>query len=113
MVRYDLDGKMPDSSIVPMPFPVVIDVPLRDSLDLRTSTTWTLNDQHIRQMATIRRIEVKPAHKDFAGLKSGISYQVFKTREEDITNLDKASPTDRGETSLLVPVKPATDGYLN
>ncbi|MGF7076403.1 beta-N-acetylhexosaminidase [Mucilaginibacter sp. 3215] len=112
-VRYALNGKMPDANSVAVPFPVNINVPLKDSIGLRTFTTWTLNDQHIRQMANIRRVNIKPAHEKVANLKPGMAYEVFKTRERDIDKLGNEKPTETGETSLIVPVKIATEGFIN
>ena len=113
MVRYNLNGKMPDSSQTALPFPLTIDVPLCDSIGLQTLTSWTLNDQHIRQMATIKRVQVSPVDKVVVGVVPGIAWQVFTTTEEDFAKLDKASPTDKGVTNLPVPVKPPREGYKN
>lgn len=88
VVRYDLHGKMPDSSNVSVGFPVMIDVPLQDSIGLRTFTTWTLNDQHIRQTATIKRIGIRPAVVTGAGSRPGLTYHTVKTGEEYITSFE-------------------------
>ena len=112
-VRYALNGKMPDNNSPAVPFPVNINVPLKDSIGLRTFTTWTLNDQHIRQMASIRRVNIKHAHEKVANLKTGMAYEVFKTRERDIDKLENEKPMETGQTSLIVPVKIATEGFIN
>ncbi|MEO3406695.1 beta-N-acetylhexosaminidase [Mucilaginibacter sp. CAU 1740] len=112
-VRYNLNGKMPDANSASVAFPVKINVPLKDSIGLRTFTTWTLNDQHIRQTANIKRVVIKSAHEKAANLKPGMAYEIFKTRERDFTKLENEKPFETGITNLIVAVKPVTEEYIN
>ncbi|AYL94180.1 beta-N-acetylhexosaminidase [Mucilaginibacter celer] len=112
-VRYNINGKMPDANSTAVPFPVNINVPLKDSIGLRTFTTWTLNDQHIRQTANIKRVSIKPTHEKPASLKPGMAYEIFKTRERDIAKLENEKPFETGVTNLIVPFKPVAEEYIN
>lgn len=112
-VRYSLNGKMPDANSSAVAFPVKINVPLKDSIGLRTFTTWTLNDQHIRQTANVKRVTIRAAHVKAANLKPGIAYEIFKTKEQQIARLEGEKPAETGVTSLVVPVKSTGDETIN
>ncbi|TSD63306.1 beta-N-acetylhexosaminidase [Inquilinus sp. KBS0705] len=84
-VRYSINGKMPDSASAIHQFPLVINVPLKDTLRLSTYTTWTLNDQHIRQTALIAHQDINAVR--VANAAPGLSYAVYKTKERDYNKI--------------------------
>ncbi|MDN5287135.1 MAG: beta-N-acetylhexosaminidase [Mucilaginibacter sp.] len=112
-LRYTLDGKMPDDKIQSVPFPVTINVPLRESLTLKTYTTWTLNSQHIMQTANIRRININAAKENITNLKPGLSYKLIKTKEINYAKLDTITPAITAVINTANPmVLPVTDGDI-
>lgn len=112
-VRYSLDGKMPDSTAKAAAFPVNINVPLKDSLVLNTYTTWTLNSQHIKQTATIKRVIIAPNNINRENLKPGLDYKLIKTKETNYSKLDTIAPVTIAVINSANPmVLPVTDGNL-
>ncbi|SDF40310.1 hexosaminidase [Mucilaginibacter pineti] len=112
-VRYTLDGKAPDSASTAVNFPVKIARTLKDSLFLKTYTTWTLNKQHIRQVAYIKHITVDPAKESAAKLTPGLSYKLIKTKETNPAKLDTVTVAVTAIINSAVPmVQPVTDGNI-
>lgn len=112
-VRYSLDGNAPDSSSTAVNFPVKISKPLKDSLILKTYTTWTLNKQHIRQAALIRHVDLKVANQNAASLQPGLSYKLIKTKETNYAKLDSVAPAVIAIINSPIPmVQPVTDGSI-
>jgi hexosaminidase len=112
-VRYTLDGKIPDDKVLSVPFPVNINVPLRESLTLKTYTTWTVNTQHIIQTANIRHISINAAKENITNLKPGLSYKLIKTKEINYAKLDTISPVVTAVINTANPmVLPVTDGDI-
>jgi hexosaminidase len=112
-VRYSLNGKMPDSTEKAVAFPINIDVPLRDSLELKTYTTWNLNTQHILQSAAIKHVRVNTREVKVAELKAGLSYRITKTKESNYAKLETIPPVTVSVITTATPkVLPVTDGDL-
>jgi len=112
-VRYSLNGKMPDSTAKAVAFPVNIDVPLKDSLELKTYTTWNLNAQHILQSATIKHVRIKPKTVSIAELKPGLGYKIFKTKENNYAKLEAVTPVSVIVITTANPmVMPVANGDL-
>ncbi|MDR6940861.1 beta-N-acetylhexosaminidase [Mucilaginibacter pocheonensis] len=112
-VRYSLDNNMPDSTAKAIAFPVNINVPLKDSLVLKTYTTWTLNKQRILQTATIKRVVIAAGAINTAGLKAGLDYKLIKTKETNYAKLDTIPPVTIAVVNMANPeVLPVTDGNL-
>ncbi|WP_183566487.1 beta-N-acetylhexosaminidase [Mucilaginibacter sp. SP1R1] len=112
-VRYSLDGKMPDSLAKAQGFPVNINAPLKDSLLLKTYTTWTLNKQHIMQVAVIKRINITPANQNLAILKTGLDYKLIKSKETNYAKLDTSTAVTTAVVNTANPmVLPVTDGNI-
>ncbi|MEZ2338635.1 beta-N-acetylhexosaminidase [Mucilaginibacter sp. RCC_168] len=112
-IRYSLNGKMPDSTAKAVAFPVNIDVPLEDSLELKTYTTWNLNAQHILQSATIKHVKIKPRVVYTAELKPGLGYKIFKAKEINYAKLEAVPPVGMTVISTATPaILPVTDGDL-
>jgi hexosaminidase len=110
-VRYTVNGKMPDSSAKPQSFPVNISAMIKDSLVIKTYTTWTLNKQHIEQVATIRHADVDPVVMDQAGLTSGLNYKLIKSKEYEYNKVDTLSQVTTAVINTASPmVQPVTDG---
>jgi hexosaminidase len=80
-VSYSLNGNMPDSASAKVLFPVKINMPLKDSIRLSAYTTWTLNNQHIRQTALITHEDIEPVA--VTKLLPGLSYALYQTKEND------------------------------
>jgi hexosaminidase len=99
LVRYSLNGAMPDSTSAPNTFPVNINVPLKDTLTLSAYTTWTLNNQHIKQKAFIQHIDIKPA-ANAGNLKPWLRYALYKTKEGNYHKLDTVAPVTTGIISF-------------
>lgn len=111
-IRYSLNGKMPDSSSTPTIFPVKINVPLKDTLILSTYTTWTLNNQHIRQRVKISRDDFKPANITGRKLLPGLSYASYVTKNE-YQKLDNEKPASTGIMAFPQPFTPSNDDAYN
>ena len=112
-VRYSLDGKIPDDKMPSVSFPVNINVPLRESLILKTYTTWTLNGQHIMQTANIRHININAAKENITNLKPGLNYKLIKTKEINYAKLDTIKPIVTTVINTANPmVLPVTDGDI-
>jgi hexosaminidase len=112
-VRYSLNGKMPDSSAKPQLFPIRINTMLKDTLDIKTYTTWTLNKQHILQEATIRHVDINPVVIDQAALTPGFSYRLIKSKEYNIDKVDTTQLVTMAIINSAAPmVLPVTDGNL-
>jgi hexosaminidase len=120
-IRYSLNGRMPDSTSVATQFPVKIDVPLKDTLTLSTYTTWTLNNQYIRQRVKITRDDFKPAKTADRKLLPGLSYTSYITKKE-YQKLGNEKPTAIGTMVFPQPFTPSNDdannwikvnGYIN
>lgn len=120
-VRYSLNGKMPDSSSDAINFPVKINVPLKDTLTLSTYTTWTLNNQYIRQRVKINRDDFKPAKTGDRKLLPGLIYESYITKKE-YQKLGNEKPTATGVMTFPQPFTPSNDdannwikvnGYIN
>jgi len=112
-VRYSVNGKMPDSTAKPQSFPLNISAMLKDSLVIKTYTTWTLNKQHIFQVATIKHVDLKPVILDEAALTPGLSYKLIKSKETDYAKLDTLSQAATAVINAANPmVLPVSDGNL-
>lgn len=112
-VRYSVNGTMPDSSTKGQVFPVNISAMIKDSLVLKTYTTWTLNKQHIFQVATIKHVNVTVNSIAPADLKPGLSYKLIKSKE---TSFDKVDTSIVAITAIIDSVNPmvlpVTDGNI-
>jgi len=112
-VRYSLNGKMPDSTARPVAFPVNIDVLLKDSIQLKTFTTWNLNAQHIFQSAIIKHVKIKPREVYTAELKPGLGYKIFKAKEINYAKLEAVPPVSMMVITTGTPmIMPVTDGDI-
>jgi hexosaminidase len=111
-VRYSLNGRMPDSTSVETQFPIKISVPLKDTLTLSTYTTWTLNNQHIRQRVKITRDDFKPAKTDDRKLLPGLSYASYITKKE-YQKLENGKPATIGIMTFPQPFTPSNDDATN
>jgi hexosaminidase len=107
-VRYALDGKMPDSSAVAATFPVKRELPLKDSIKLATLTSWTLDNQRIKQIATIKHVNINAA-ANMEHLVPGLSYSVYKTTKK-YDRLDSVAPAMSGILGFPQPVTIAPEG---
>lgn len=112
-IRYSVNGKMPDSNAKAQEFPVNISAMLKDSLVLKTYTTWTLNKQHIFQVATIKHANITASNVDQAGLIPGLSYELIKSKETNFAKLDTTVIATSAVVNTTNPmVLPVTDGDL-
>jgi hexosaminidase len=110
-VSYTFNGKMPDSVSKTVVFPLNINTTLKDSLVLKTFTTWTLNKQHILQTATIKHVTVNTANENAASLKPGLSYKVIRTKESNYDKLDDIAPAVIAVINTATPmIQPSTEG---
>jgi len=112
-VRYSINAKWPDSTSATHAFPLTINVPLKDTLSIKTLTSWTLNNQRIKQIANIKHVVINKAEEGIANLKPGISYVTIKSKDEAFDKIVALSPTSTGETSLIVPATAYPDGFFN
>jgi hexosaminidase len=112
-VRYSVNGKMPDSAAKPQAFPLNISAMLKDSLVIKTYTTWTLNKQHIFQVATIKHVDINPVILDQAALTPGFTYKLIKSKEANYAKLDTLSEVATAVINATNPmVLPVSDGNL-
>jgi len=107
-LRYALDGKMPDSTAKPGTFPVLMRLPLKDSIKLATLTSWTLNNQRVKQIATIKHVDINPAIEP-RETAPGLTHSVYKTIK-NYTKLDSIAPVASGIFSFPQPVALAPEG---
>lgn len=120
-IRYSLNGRMPDSTSAATQFPVKINVPLKDTLTLSTYTTWTLNNQYIRQRVKITRDDFNPAKTGGRKLLPGLNYESYITKKE-YQKLGNEKPSSIGIMAFPQPFVPSNDdannwikvnGYIN
>ncbi|WP_184549541.1 beta-N-acetylhexosaminidase [Mucilaginibacter sp. FT3.2] len=112
-IRYSVNSKMPDSAAKPQAFPLNISAALKDSLVIKTYTTWTLNKQHIFQVATVKHVNIEPHILDEVALTSGFSYKLIKSKETNYNKLDTVNQVATAIVNSTNPmVLPVTDGNL-
>jgi hexosaminidase len=120
-VRYSLNGRMPDSASVSTSFPVKINMLLKDTLTLSTYTTWTLNNQYIRQRVKITRDDFNPAKTGDRKLLPGLNYASYITKKE-YQKLGNEKPVSAGIMTFPQAFTPSNDdannwikvnGYIN
>jgi hexosaminidase len=107
-VRYSLNGEMPDSTDDATVFPVKKVLPLTDSIKLATLTSWTLNNQRIKQIAAIKHVNINPVEPK-RDLIQGLNYEVYKTTR-NYNRLDTLKPSVSGVLSFPQQVLRAPEG---
>ena len=111
-IGYTIEGRLPNTGrdTIYKPFPLVMKIPLTDTVYETTYTKWGVGYQRVIQTAILRHVNVNPVTPK--KLEKGLNYTIYKTMVYDYNKLDTVKSVDKGVLTASSAIRPFR-GYSN